>query len=130
MYNLVFFTNVLRLLSDENITKNELAERAGISVSFLSDLTNGKANPSLKVMEAIAGALAVPLPTLLEMTDLDRASLDELMEYKGATETSVRFVRVSALLTEYQAFTVQQWDAANRAQLIKPPHPDSSSNTE
>jgi hypothetical protein len=28
-----------------------------VSISFLSDLTTGKANPSLKVMEAIANAL-------------------------------------------------------------------------
>lgn len=117
MYNLVFFTNVLRFLADEEITKNELAERAGISVSFLSDLTNGKANPSLKVMESIAEALGVTLPALLEMTDLDQASLHALGETKGAGHLPEGYARVSAILTEYQAFTVQQWDSANRKQL-------------
>lgn len=33
------------------MTKHELADKAHISISFLSDLTNGKANPSLKIME-------------------------------------------------------------------------------
>lgn len=117
MYNLVFFTNVLRFLADEEITKNELAERAGISVSFLSDLTNGKANPSLKVMESIAEALGVTLPALLEMTDLDQASLDALGETKWGGHLAEGYARVSAILTEYQAFTVQQWDSANRKQL-------------
>lgn len=117
MYNLVFFTNVLRFLSEQNITKNELAERAGISVSFLSDLTNGKANPSLKIMESIAEALGIALPALLEMTDLDKASLDALLDHSARARLPNGFVRIAAILTEYQAFTVQQWDAANRAQL-------------
>ncbi|CCV01585.1 unnamed protein product [Candidatus Paraburkholderia kirkii UZHbot1] len=51
------------------MTKHELSEKAGISISFLSDLTNGKANPSLKIMEAIAEALSVPL-TLHTLDDI------------------------------------------------------------
>ena len=58
MYNQIFFTNVLRLLDERGMTKDRLADLAGMSVSFLSDLTNGKANPSLKIMESIAKALA------------------------------------------------------------------------
>lgn len=55
LYNQIFFTNVLRLLDEHGLTKSELADAAGISESFLSDLTNGKANPSLKIMEARRG---------------------------------------------------------------------------
>ena len=65
VHNQIFFTNILRLLDERGMTKNELAAKADISISFLSDLTNGKANPSLKIMEAIAYALETPLPTLL-----------------------------------------------------------------
>ncbi|MBW9760766.1 helix-turn-helix domain-containing protein, partial [Escherichia coli] len=50
MYNLIFFTNILRLLEERDMTKQELSQKAGVSISFLSDLTNGKANPSLRVM--------------------------------------------------------------------------------
>jgi transcriptional regulator with XRE-family HTH domain len=78
VYSQIFFTNILRLLEERGMTKHELADKAHISISFLSDLTNGKANPSLKIMEAIADALDTPLPTLLEWTDLDRDSLDAL----------------------------------------------------
>jgi transcriptional regulator with XRE-family HTH domain len=39
------------------MTKLGLSEKSGVSISFLSDLTNGKGNPSLKVMENIAVAL-------------------------------------------------------------------------
>lgn len=99
------------------MTKNELAQKSGISVSFLSDLTNGKANPSLKVMGAIADALDTPLPTLLELTDLDRATLDALAGGHAPRSLPEGFLRVSAILTEFQAYTVRQWDQENRKHL-------------
>ena len=117
MYNQIFFTNVLRLLDERGMTKNELSDAAGMSVSFLSDLTNGKANPSLKIMESIAAALQTPLPTLLEVTDLDSDALNALAGGKFHSSLPDGLVRVSAILTEYQAFTVAQWDEANRKRL-------------
>lgn len=117
MYNQIFFTNVLRLLDEQGMTKNELSELAGMSVSFLSDLTNAKANPSLKIMESIAKALDTPLPALLEITDLDRDTLDALAGGKAPSSLPSGLVRVAAVLNEYQAFTVRQWDEANRKLL-------------
>ncbi|WP_373991724.1 transcriptional regulator [Duganella sp. BuS-21] len=117
MYSLIFFTNVLRLLDERGITKYDLADQAGISISFLSDLTNGKANPSLKIMEAIALALNEPLPALLETTDLDPQSIATLVERPAMNTLPAGYLRVYALLTEYQAFTVQQWDQANRKSI-------------
>lgn len=114
MYSEILYTNILRLLDEMGLTKNDLAARAGISVSFLSDLTNGKGNPSLRIMEAIAEALETPLPTLLEITDLDPASLDELAGGRAKQSVPQGFVRVGAVLTEYQAFQVKQWDRHNR----------------
>ena len=117
MYNQIFFTNVLRVLDELGISKNELSDRAGMSVSFLSDLTNGKANPSLKIMESIAKALDVALPALLEITDLDQESLDMLAGGKAPNSLPPGYVRVAAVLTEYQAFQVRQWNEANRQQI-------------
>ena len=117
MYNQILFTNILRLLEELGMTKNDLAQRAGISISFLSDLTNGKANPSLKIMEAIADALETPLPTLLELTDLDRATLDALAGGHAPRSLPEGFVRVAAILTEFQAFNVKQWDQENQKHL-------------
>ena len=119
MYNQIFFTNVLRLLEEQGMTKHDLAEKAGMSISFLSDLTNGKANPSLKIMGSIADALSVPLPTLLEMTDLDKATLDALSGGQAPKSLPDGFARIAAILNEYQAFTVRQWDEANRKQIAK-----------
>jgi transcriptional regulator with XRE-family HTH domain len=113
VYNQILFTNILRLLEEQGMTKTNLAEKAGVSISFLSDLTNGKANPSLKIMEAIAEALETPLPALLELTDLDRATLYALAGGHAPRSLPEGFLRVSAVLTEFQAFTVRQWDQEN-----------------
>ena len=112
VYNQIFFTNVLRILGERGMAKNELHERAGISISFLSDLTNGKANPSLKVMEKIAEALDTPLPLLLESTDLDRDTLDALAGGKAPQSLPKGLVRISAVVPEVHAFQIRKWDEA------------------
>lgn len=117
LYNQIFFTNILRLIEERGITKHDLAEEAGVSVSFLSDLTNGKANPSLKIMEAIAKALETPLPALLELTDLDRETLDSLAGGIAIRSLPEGLVRVSAVLTEHQAFIVRKWEDEIRKKL-------------
>jgi transcriptional regulator with XRE-family HTH domain len=101
------------------MTKHELALRANISDSFLSDLTNGRANPSLRILEAIAEALETPLPLLLELTDLDKETLDELAGGKAPQSLPHGFLRISAVLTEYQAFMVRQWDQINKDSIRK-----------
>lgn len=119
MYNQILFTNILRLLDERNMTKHELALRADISDSFLSDLTNARANPSLRILEAIAKALETPLPLLLELTDLDKETLDELAGGKAPRSLPTGFLRISAVLTEYQAFRVRQWDQINKDSIRK-----------
>lgn len=119
VYNLIFFTNILSSLDELGLTKSDLATRAGISVSFLSDLTTGQGNPSLRIMEQIADALEKPLATLLESTDLDKESLDALAGGHARLSLPDGLVRVSAILTEFQAYQVRQWDVDNRKKLDK-----------
>ncbi|MTW05909.1 transcriptional regulator [Pseudoduganella ginsengisoli] len=116
-YNQIFFTNILRLLDERKMTKQELSDRAGVSISFLSDLTNGKANPSLKIMEAIADALETSLPVLLELTDLDCETIAILNGGKPYHGLPKGYQRVSAILPAHQAFIVSKWDAAARKKL-------------
>ena len=47
-------------MEEQGMTRRQLSERTGVSISFLSELTNGKANPSLKIMDSIAEVLDVP----------------------------------------------------------------------
>lgn len=117
MYQEIFLRNVLRLLHEKQMTRQALARKAGMSLSFLSELTHGKANPSLKIMAALADALEVPLPQLLEVAQ--PALHEQEVEYKTGKHLPAGMSRVAAVLTDYQAFNVRQWDAANRKQIAK-----------
>lgn len=119
MYNYIFFTNVLRILDELGMTKHELADKSGVSISFLSDITTGKGNPSLKVMEDIAKALQTPLPLLLELTDLDKASLEALAGDKVPCSVPPGYEWVVAVLPEHQAFIVKKWAEAAQKKLKK-----------
>lgn len=110
MYNIIFFTSILRILDEKGMTKSELAAKADMSVSFLSDLTTGKANPSLKIMESIGTALETPLPMLLESSDLDREALDAIAGGKMPQSLPKGFVRICAVLPEAKAYVVRKWE--------------------
>jgi transcriptional regulator with XRE-family HTH domain len=119
LYNYIFFTNVLRLLDEQQMTKKELSEKSGVSISFLSDLTTGKANPSLRIMEEVARALGqpLPLPLLLESTDLPREDLELLAGGLTMGHLPPGYERVTTVLPEHQAFIVKKWDEAARKKL-------------
>ena len=108
MYNQIFFTNILRILDEKGITKEQLSKMSGVSMGFICDLTNGKSNPSLRIMEQIADALDTPLPALLEETDMDSKTLEALTggKLRGVAEG---YERVSLILPSHQAFIARQW---------------------
>ena len=87
-------------------------------MGFICDLTNGKGNPSLRIMEQIADALDTALPALLEQTDLDRQSLEALTggKLRGVAEG---YERVSLILPSHQAFIARQWAKEAMEQLKK-----------
>jgi transcriptional regulator with XRE-family HTH domain len=63
------FGNRIRLLrGDRGLTQEQLAERAGISVDFLSLIERGKNSPSFDNLDDIAGALGVSVAELFSFT--------------------------------------------------------------
>lgn len=120
MYNQIFFTNVVKALSERGMTKLELSEKSGVSISFLSDLTNGKGNPSLLVMEKIAKALELGLPYLLESTDLDAEARAVLAEGQGrVSDLPQGYTRITAVLPDHKAFMVHRWNEEALHQIYK-----------
>lgn len=117
MYNQIFLTNILRRIDELGISKNELRKRSGISSSFMTYLTQDQANPSLRVMEAIANALKTPLPELLELTSADRAVMAELMPDDSQIRPLDEFVHINVTLNEFQAHQARLWDAANKKKI-------------
>lgn len=70
--------NIYKIRKQKGISLSELAERAGISKSYLSSIErNLKQNPSIQVMEKIASVLKVDLKTLLKI-EIDLESKQEL----------------------------------------------------
>ncbi len=119
LYKYIFVTNVLRILDERGMHKLELAERAGVSISFLSDITNLKGNPSLEILEKIAQALETPLPHLLEASDLNAEALNELAQGHWLSSVPTGFERVSVVLPSHQAFIVKKWADDAKAATTK-----------
>jgi transcriptional regulator with XRE-family HTH domain len=117
MYNVILFTNILRLLQERKMTKEHLSHASGVSISFISDLTTGKANPSLRTLERIAAALETTVPSLLETVDLPPDDLDTLTQGRWKSSLPGGLVRVSAIVTEPQAFQIRRWDHSARQRL-------------
>jgi transcriptional regulator with XRE-family HTH domain len=108
VYREIFVSNVLRMMRERGWNKGDLAEKSGISPSFLSELTSRDGNPSLKIMIRLSETFETPLPAMLEHTDLDPQTVEELLnaETHGAPEGHKW---VLALLPEHQAFIVKRW---------------------
>lgn len=60
-----FAANVRRLRAKKNLSQKALAERSGVSVSYISMLERGQRSPPLETIEKLARALGVPPSTLL-----------------------------------------------------------------
>ena len=84
--------NIYRFRKNRGLTLSELAERAGISKSYLSNIErNINQNPSIQVMEKIALVLGEDLNTLLETKinvekkqQIEREWIDFVYELKKA----------------------------------------------
>ena len=57
--NAVYGSNIKRLRKSNDFSQETLAEKAGISPSFLSDIENGKKWGSFETLVALANALEV-----------------------------------------------------------------------
>jgi transcriptional regulator with XRE-family HTH domain len=60
-----FAANVRRLRAKKNLSQKTLADKVGISVSYVSMLERGQRSPPLETIERMAKALGVPPSSLL-----------------------------------------------------------------
>jgi transcriptional regulator with XRE-family HTH domain len=60
-----FATNVRRIRSKKQLSQKTLADKVGISVSYVSMLERGQRSPPLETIEKVAKALGVPPASLL-----------------------------------------------------------------
>lgn len=68
---------VQRLRQKIGITQEQLSERAGISPKNLSELENGRGNPTLSSLEGLARAFEISMSELFDL-EHERSSPEEL----------------------------------------------------
>lgn len=62
----------------QKYSENALAEQAGIAASLLQELESEQADPNISILEALAGALKIPLPWLfIHPSDFDLLCKDD-----------------------------------------------------
>lgn len=64
--SLKFGKNVKRIRTEKGISQGDIVRTLGFSRSFVSNIENGKTNPTLATMTKIAGALGVSVDELLK----------------------------------------------------------------
>lgn len=82
----------VRALRDERgLTRQQLADRAHLSLRFLADVEGGKANPSLGSLHDLAGALGVDVIALLAPAQgaVTKARPIALLGLRGAGKSTV-----------------------------------------
>ena len=65
-FSIEFGTHLRSVRQPLGLTQEEVAQRAGIHVTYLSGIERGSRNPSLKNIRRIAVALALPVARLFE----------------------------------------------------------------
>lgn len=59
-------TNLKTLRANKNITQSQLADLIGVDKSFVSNIENGKTNPTLSTITSLAKVLGVTAAELLK----------------------------------------------------------------
>jgi len=58
--------NVKRIRKEKNISQGDIARSFGLDKAFISNIENGKTNPTLATIAKLAKALDVPIEDLLK----------------------------------------------------------------
>lgn len=83
----------------KKLTLRELSKKADISISFISDIENGRSNPSLERLKSIAAALDTPVSVLLgesvsdevsEKNDTESSSINSPVGFMGRGDIDIK----------------------------------------
>lgn len=123
---IIFATNVKKFLQYRKMTLKELSEKSGISLTFLTKTLNHCNNISLKSVGKISKVLNIP-PELFFEHDWDKNILDETdLPEQPHLPDNYEYVS-SAILNQFQAYRVKEWDKETREILDLPPRYHSPS---
>lgn len=105
----IFGANIRRYRHERNLTQEQLAEAAGISISHCANIEAGRNSVTLDTLKRLAGALEVTVDALLtedgayssEIAAQNLAALVMQMSEESAirAEKLIRFLREEGMLT-------------------------------
>lgn len=84
--------NLKALRKSRNLSQIELAEKSGVSQGMISRMERGTANPTLDVIEAVAGALCVPPPLIFGLPEFQMEAIAALSDMDPETRLSALLV--------------------------------------
>ena len=94
----IFGKRLRSLRRAKDMTQEQVAERAGLSLQSVGEIERGRGNPTLVNVERLSDALDIELTELFDLGDVkmtrEQAVQEILARLEGATEEQVR-----ALLT-------------------------------
>jgi transcriptional regulator with XRE-family HTH domain len=70
--------NVRRLRVERDVSQERLAFDSGVDRSYLSGVERGEENPTIDVLDKLAGTLLVHVSALLEVIDENESSISGL----------------------------------------------------
>lgn len=92
----VFGKRVRTLRRAKDMTQEQLAERAGLSLQSVGEIERGRGNPTLVNIERLSAALGEDLTTLFDLGDVklskEQAQQELLELLNRATEEQVRAI--------------------------------------
>ena len=114
--------NVLRRMRmEQHLTLREVSDSARVSLGYLSEVERGRKEPSSELLNAICGALQVPLATVLFdigtqlTTDHARGALTEtevLTDHEDFIDQTLESPRGTSLATDIKLVIPQQESGA------------------
>lgn len=72
--------NIRTIRKSKKMSINKLSELSGVSLGFLSDIENGKTNPSIDTLEKISDALKVEIKEFFESEPISKEKLEQWKE--------------------------------------------------
>lgn len=108
--------SVLRALKANNMTKQELAEKMGVSAQYISKIVKGNENLTLETISKLENALGVKLIDIIDLTyivdadeaETDKASIwDKLVSAKSSAGVGLQGALTYALFSTQQAGEVE-----------------------
>jgi transcriptional regulator with XRE-family HTH domain len=90
---------------EHNLSLRELAEKAEVSASLLSQIENGKANPSVRSLYSIAAALSLPTNYFFPDSDGNGSEIkDDVGDISQLTANAIRTRQSEGLIEDSDLF--------------------------